>query len=326
MFYNLIKNQFGKTVKVFRSDNGTEFVNNKMVQFCKSLGIVHQTSCSYTPQQNRIVERKHGHLLNVARSLLFHGGIPLFLWSESVLTATYFINRTPSSVLRGKTPYEMVYGDKPVLKHLRNFGCLCFARNLNNSDKFGSRAEKCVLIGYSGFKKGYKLYSLENKAVLFSRDVKFYENVFLFTMTNKTVSKVSGESTLDLSVTHLNFFDTPHNESYPSSKPNDEEEGTSQGDGSESEILGRLNKSSGTSDWADTSNVDISNENDPPEGTINNNDSVFLNSQDTSHISSNSDDIVVTGNDESEINNIKPILSSIFMIKDLGKLKYFLGI
>ena len=72
-FFNLIRSQFKKTVKIFRSDNGTEFVNDKFNEFCITNGIIHQTSCAYTPQQNGIVERKHRHLLNVARSLLFQG-------------------------------------------------------------------------------------------------------------------------------------------------------------------------------------------------------------------------------------------------------------
>ncbi|GJY02353.1 ribonuclease H-like domain-containing protein [Tanacetum coccineum] len=74
VFYNLIENQFNKKVKVFRSDNGTEFVNQNVNKFCDDKGIVHQTSCAYTPQQNGIAERKHKHLLNVARSLMFQGG------------------------------------------------------------------------------------------------------------------------------------------------------------------------------------------------------------------------------------------------------------
>ncbi|GJZ89261.1 putative RNA-directed DNA polymerase [Tanacetum coccineum] len=65
-FFNLIKNQFKSTVKIFRSDNGTEFVNQNFHKFCKEKGIVHQTSCAYTPQQNGVVERKHRHLLNIA--------------------------------------------------------------------------------------------------------------------------------------------------------------------------------------------------------------------------------------------------------------------
>lgn len=47
--YALMKNHFGKTVKCFRSDNGTEFVNNRMSQFFNKEGILHQTSIAYTP-------------------------------------------------------------------------------------------------------------------------------------------------------------------------------------------------------------------------------------------------------------------------------------
>ncbi|GKA39546.1 ribonuclease H-like domain-containing protein, partial [Tanacetum coccineum] len=102
-FYNYLKNQFNKTIKIFRSDNGIEFTNSNMNSFFKQRGIIHQTSCAYTPQQNGVAKRKHRHLLNVARSLLFQGGIPLYLWSECVLTATYLINRLPSCVLKEST-------------------------------------------------------------------------------------------------------------------------------------------------------------------------------------------------------------------------------
>ncbi|GJU85965.1 putative RNA-directed DNA polymerase [Tanacetum coccineum] len=156
-FYNLIKNQFGKTVKTFQSDNGTEFVNNVFDKFCIDNGIVNQITCAYTPQQNGIVERKHRHLLNVARSLLFQEGLPLYLWSECIMTDAYLINRLPSSVLNGKTHFELIFNKKPVLKHLRVFGCLCYATVLNLHDKLGSRAEKCVLVGYASFKKGQGL-------------------------------------------------------------------------------------------------------------------------------------------------------------------------
>ncbi|XP_071741035.1 uncharacterized protein [Rutidosis leptorrhynchoides] len=99
--------------------------------------------------------------LDVARALMFQGGIPLDLWGECVLTATYLINRLPSSILSGKCPYELVYNKKPCLSHLRVFGCLAFATILDSKDKFGSRSEKCALIGYSNQKKGYKLFGFD---------------------------------------------------------------------------------------------------------------------------------------------------------------------
>ena len=69
--------QFGKGVKVVRSDNGLEFKSGPMQKFYLENGIIHQTSCVDTPQQNGRVERKYRHILNVARALRFQAGLPL---------------------------------------------------------------------------------------------------------------------------------------------------------------------------------------------------------------------------------------------------------
>ncbi|KAJ0454406.1 putative RNA-directed DNA polymerase [Helianthus annuus] len=219
-FYELVLTQFEKKIKVIRSDNGTEFVNNQMNMFCKNRGILHQTSCAYTPQQNGVVERKHRHLLNTARALMFQSNLPLKYWSDCVLTAVYLINRLPSSVLNGRSPYEVVYGFKPSLAHLRNFGCLCFSTILSESDKFAYHADKCVLIGYSNVKKGYKLLCLDNRKVYFSRDVKFYESVYPFKSSLNKNQEFSNKTELN----EVNFFDfTETISSEVPAVPNDEE-------------------------------------------------------------------------------------------------------
>lgn len=204
-FFKVLQNQFGVKIKTIRSDNGTEFVNSHMKNFCITEGILHQTTCAYTPQQNGVVERKHRHILNVARSLVFEAGLPLKYWGDAVLTAVFLINRTPSSILDGKTPFELVYKRKPKLDHLRVFGCLCFATKLNQSDKFSERAEKCVLLGYAVDKKCYKLLSLDSSSILFSRDVKFYESLFPFKMisNNMMPTHVSSDKESDF----LNSWD-----------------------------------------------------------------------------------------------------------------------
>lgn len=58
-FINLVRNQFNRQLKVLRSDNGTEFVNQKLHFFLSASGIIHQTYCIDTPQQNGVVERAH---------------------------------------------------------------------------------------------------------------------------------------------------------------------------------------------------------------------------------------------------------------------------
>jgi len=69
-------------------------------------GIVHQSTCVNSPQQNGIAERKNRHLLEVARALLFSTKVPKYLWGEAVLTAAHLINRMPSRVLNLKGPFD----------------------------------------------------------------------------------------------------------------------------------------------------------------------------------------------------------------------------
>jgi len=178
-FFTLINRQFGKHVKIFRSDNGTKFICMK--RYFHEHGIIFQTSCVGTPQQNERVEGKHRHILNIARALRFQGNLPIDFWGECVLTAGYLMNRTPSVVLNSKTPYEMLYGQAPSLEHLRVFGCLCYAHNQNRKeDKFSSRSRKCIFIGYLYGKKGWKLFDLESKQQFVSRDVEFVETDYPF--------------------------------------------------------------------------------------------------------------------------------------------------
>ncbi|XP_071688944.1 uncharacterized protein [Rutidosis leptorrhynchoides] len=185
-FVQLIENQFSKKVKIIRSDNGTKFLNNKMADFIKTKGIIHQTTCAYTPQQNGVVERKHRNLLNVARALMFQGRLPLNMWSDCVLTACYLINRTPTAVLNGKSPYELIFKTEPNLSYIKCFGCLCFSTVLNPSDKFSSRSDKSVLIGFSS------KISVDEQNDIDLQKTNFFDKMFL--STNDTSSPYDEES------------------------------------------------------------------------------------------------------------------------------------
>ena len=71
-FVTMVLTQFHAHVKTIRSDNSLEFSKSgEALEFFNKHGLTHQTSCVQTPQQNGIVERKHKHLLEVSRALLF---------------------------------------------------------------------------------------------------------------------------------------------------------------------------------------------------------------------------------------------------------------
>lgn len=89
------------------------------------------------------------------------------------------INRTPSSLLKDKTPFELLHGQPLTISHLRALGCSAYAHNKNTQgDKFAPRSRRCILIGYPSGTKGWKLFDLEQETVFISRDVTFQEDVF----------------------------------------------------------------------------------------------------------------------------------------------------
>ncbi|CAH9146720.1 unnamed protein product [Cuscuta epithymum] len=178
-FIAMVEKQHNVSIKIVRSDNGTEF--NCMHPYFDTHGILFQTSCVHTPQQNGRVERKHRHILNVARALMFQANLPVALWGECVLTTVHLINRTPSGLLGGKTPYEILHGVSPDFSHIRVFGCLCYAHNIySRGDKFSPRSRRGVFVGYPTGKKGWKIYDWATGEIFVSRDVIFHEDEFPF--------------------------------------------------------------------------------------------------------------------------------------------------
>jgi hypothetical protein len=181
-FITMIENQFECRVKAIRTDNGPEFL---MPEFFASKGILHQTSCVETPQQNGRVERKHQHILNVGRALLFQSKLPKQFWSYAVLQAVYIINRIPSPLLHNKSPYSLCFNQEPDLNDLKVFGCLCYASTIqSHGKKLDVRARKSVYLGHKQGVKGAVLFDLNSRNIFVSRNVTFHEQILPYQSSN----------------------------------------------------------------------------------------------------------------------------------------------
>ncbi|GJR12364.1 putative ribonuclease H-like domain-containing protein, partial [Tanacetum coccineum] len=109
-FIKEIENLVDKKVKIIRSDNGTEFKNKVMDDFCREKGIKREYSVARTPQQNGVAERRNRTLIEAARTMLADSKLPTTFWAEAVSTACYVQNRVLVVKPHNKTPYELFRG------------------------------------------------------------------------------------------------------------------------------------------------------------------------------------------------------------------------
>ncbi|GJZ72738.1 putative ribonuclease H-like domain-containing protein [Tanacetum coccineum] len=100
-FITGVENLIDQRVKVIRYDNGTEFKNKEMNQFCERKGIKREFSVARTPQQNGVAERKNRTLIEAARIMLADSKLPTTFWAEAVNTDCYVQNRADEGFFVG---------------------------------------------------------------------------------------------------------------------------------------------------------------------------------------------------------------------------------
>jgi transposase InsO family protein len=172
-----VERETGRLIKILRSDNGSEFKNNKMDSYMTESGIKREFTTVYTPQQNGGAERLNRTLIEKTRCLLKDAHMPEEFWGEAILTANFIRNHTQTKICGDFVPMELWSGRKPSVKYFRIFGCLAYATlpRPNWKGKFSPRALKGVFVGYDEGRKAYRIWSEEQQKILHSRDVRFVE-------------------------------------------------------------------------------------------------------------------------------------------------------
>ncbi|KAJ0580159.1 putative RNA-directed DNA polymerase [Helianthus annuus] len=205
IFIPFVQNQFSTKIKTFQSDGGTEFTNNRVRLLFEQNGIMHRLSCPYTPQQNGRVERKHRHIVETGLAMLFHAQVPPKYWVDAFSSAVFIINRLPSKLLQGVSPFEILYHHVPNYDFFRPFGCRVFPCLRDYAPhKLSPRSIACVFIGYCSKYKGYKCLDPITSRVYITRSARFDELYYpLDTSTSptKTIDLLDITTFLDISPT-----------------------------------------------------------------------------------------------------------------------------
>lgn len=179
-FEAITTNDCGQRIGTLRSDNGGEYLSKEFQAYTKSKGIRHELTIPHSPEQNGVAERMNRTLLESARSMIAHAGLPNSYWAEAVATAAYVRNRMPTTAIKENiTPYERWYGRKPDVSRFRVFGCMAYAHVPDaQRQKLDKKAEKFRFVGYSKESKGYRLLDERTVKVFKRRDVTFNESDF----------------------------------------------------------------------------------------------------------------------------------------------------
>nr|GEU65970.1 ribonuclease H-like domain-containing protein [Tanacetum cinerariifolium] len=139
-FITSIKNIVDHKVKVIRCDNGTEFKNREMNQFCEMKCIMRQYSVAKTPQQIGVAERRNKTVIEAVRTML----------ADS------------------KTP---------TLSFMRPFGFPVTILNTKDQlGKFDSKADKGFFVGYSLISKSFRVFNSRTRIVEENLHIRFSEN------------------------------------------------------------------------------------------------------------------------------------------------------
>nr|GEZ01453.1 hypothetical protein [Tanacetum cinerariifolium] len=144
VFKKEVENQLGKTIKLLRSDSGSEYMSQEFLDHLKDHGIIAHRTPPYTPQHNGMSKRRNKTLLDMVE----------------------------------KTPYEVWHGKARKLSYLKVWGCEALVKRdtLTKPDKLEPKSIKCIFIGYPKEMMGYSFYYPPENKLLVARNAEFLEN------------------------------------------------------------------------------------------------------------------------------------------------------
>lgn len=176
LYVKMVENQFGKKVKILKSDNGLEIKNKDTRALLQDLGVFHIFTNTHTPQQNGRIEREMRTIVEAARSEIHANNLNKNLWAEAILYSVFTINQTGKSSVKDKTPAELWFGRQMDPNKLRAFGTECYILTPDyKRGKMDRKSERGIFVGYDLDSPCYRIYNAKTSKIISTDNVIFDE-------------------------------------------------------------------------------------------------------------------------------------------------------
>nr|GEX00103.1 retrovirus-related Pol polyprotein from transposon TNT 1-94 [Tanacetum cinerariifolium] len=134
----------------------------------KYIGII-DSGCSRSMTGNK---EKFDDFVQVKGGTVTFGG-----GDEAVSTACYVLNRVSITNPHNKTPYELLSGKVPNIRHLKPFRCqVTILNTIDYLGKFKGKSNDSFLVGYAAHSKAYRVYNLSSKKVEETLNLRYLED------------------------------------------------------------------------------------------------------------------------------------------------------
>jgi len=168
--------------KVMQSDYAQDFLSEDVTNWCKENKIKTQNSAPYRQDQNGMVERDVGFLMDRARAMMAHFNTPRKYWNYAVYAAADVINTTHIPVSTKMTAYQFIENKIPDCSHYVPFyapGVYHITKQERKNDTWKYKAVMCRFLGYSDTsKRTYILLNVEKNSIVTRSDAIFDESLY----------------------------------------------------------------------------------------------------------------------------------------------------
>ncbi|GJW97151.1 retrovirus-related pol polyprotein from transposon TNT 1-94 [Tanacetum coccineum] len=191
-FIKRVENQNDIKVKQLKTDNGTEFRNSTLVNFCDEKGISQNFSSPYIPEQNDVAKRKNRTLIEATTTMLSGSVFSKQYWTEAVATACYTQNNSIIVKRHLKTPYEIFHKRILNISFLHVFRCPVYIHNhKDHLGNFDEKADDGYLLGYLLVSKAFRVFNTRRQQTKETYHITFDESPEAIKFSKPSVDNIN---------------------------------------------------------------------------------------------------------------------------------------